>query len=65
MQFAIQYQWDYRVNGKPVKDCIVPGGWNNGLYVISEKSSASLERVATRAAAEYRTLCADVLETEK
>ena len=43
-------QWDYRDNGKSVEECIVPGGWNNGLYVI-DKTSATLERVPTRAVA--------------
>ena len=54
-------QWDYRVNGKSVEDCILPGGWNNGLYVINKESGASLERVPTSAVTEFRTLCADVL----
>ena len=54
-------QWDYRDNGKSVEDCIVPGGWNNGLYVINKDSGASLERVPTGAVAEFRTLCADAL----
>ena len=58
-------QWDYRDNGKSVEDCIVPGGWNNGLYAINKKPGASLERVPTGAVAEFRTLCADVLENTK
>ena len=53
--------WDYRDNGKSVEECIVPRGWNNGLYVTNKERGASLERVATGAVAEFRTLCADVL----
>jgi beta-glucosidase/6-phospho-beta-glucosidase/beta-galactosidase len=54
-------QWDYRVNGKSVEDCIVPGGWNNGLYVVNKEPGASLGRIPTGAVAEFRTLCADLL----
>ena len=55
-------QWNYRDNGKSVEDCIVPGGWNNGLYVINKERGASLERIPTGAVAEFRTLCTDVLK---
>ena len=55
-------QWDYRDNSKSVEDCIVPGGWNNGLYVIHKEPGASLERIPTGAVAEFRTLCADLLK---
>ncbi len=55
-------QWDYRDNGKSVTECIRPGGWNNGLYVINKEPAASLERIPTGAVAEFRTLCADVLK---
>ena len=55
-------QWSYRDNGKSVEDCIVPGGWNNGLYVINKERGASLERIPTGAVAEFRTLCTDVLK---
>ena len=55
-------QWDYRDNGKSVVECIRPGGWNNGLYVINKGPATSLERIPTGAVDEFRTLCADVLK---
>jgi beta-glucosidase len=46
-------QWNYRDNGKSVAECIVPGGWNNGLYV----STGDLRRVPTKAVDAYRRVC--------
>jgi beta-glucosidase/6-phospho-beta-glucosidase/beta-galactosidase len=46
-------QWDFRDNGKSVEECIVPGGWNNGLYVINTEA---LERVPPAAVEAYRDL---------
>ena len=54
-------RWDYRDTDKSIEDCIVPGAWNNGLYVINKEPGLSLERVPTGAVAEFRTLCADLL----
>jgi hypothetical protein len=56
-------QWFYRENGRSVEDCIVPGGWNNGLYVIDKSTPGQLTRVKTDAANEYRKLVTDLLET--
>lgn len=46
-------QWNYRDNGRPVAECIVPGGWNNGLYA----TTGDLRRVPTRAVDAYREAC--------
>ena len=47
-------QWDYRENGRSVSECIVPGGWNNGLYRIEPSSGGELRRVPTRAVQAWR-----------
>jgi beta-glucosidase len=47
-------QWFYRDNGKQLSECIVPGGWNNGLY----RTLPDLTRVATGAVEARRRFCA-------
>jgi len=50
-------QWDYRENpDKPLADFIVPGGWNNGLYVTKPEANGNLNRVATPAVEAYREI---------
>jgi beta-glucosidase len=49
-------QWDYRDNDKTAFECIRPGGWNNGLYVIQLQPDGKLRRVRTAAAAAYAGL---------
>ena len=50
----------YSLNGKPVEECIVPGGWNNGLYVI-DKAGGRLDRVPTAAVNEFRRLANELV----
>ena len=57
-------QWDFRDNGKPVEECIVPGGWNNGLYVINTEIEGALERVPTKAVSAYKKLANTLLSEE-
>ena len=48
-------QWDYRENpGKPLADFIVPGGWNNGLYITKPDADGNLKRVPTSAVEAYQ-----------
>lgn len=47
-------QWRYRDNTHTVEECIIPGGWNNGLYTIEPKPDGSLSRIATAAVPAYR-----------
>jgi beta-glucosidase len=50
-------QWDYRENpDKPLKDFIVPGGWNNGLYVTKPDASGDLKRIPTPAVEAFQEI---------
>ena len=49
-------KWDYRDTTATVEECIRPGGWNNGLYVIEPQPDGSLRRVKTAAAEAYAAL---------
>jgi len=49
-------QWHYRDNSKTVEECIEPGGWNNGIYVIKSEFDGKLSRVPTRAVEAFRDM---------
>jgi beta-glucosidase len=50
-------QWEYReVHGKPLTDFLIPGGWNNGLYLVEPEAGGNLKRVPTGTVAAYRQI---------
>jgi hypothetical protein len=50
-------RWSYREKvDKPLTDFLIPGSWNNGLYVIKAEPDGDLRRVRTDAAGAYQAI---------